>query len=154
LDLNVKGLFYVTRACLPLLRMSATQDDPARIINIGSVAGIQPQNAPTHAYDASKAAVHQLTHKLAAELASSYITVNAIAPGFVPTRMSAGLATWGANETALASHVPLQRLGKDSDMAGAAIYLSSQAGSWCTGVILPVDGGTTGARPIPLSAHL
>jgi NAD(P)-dependent dehydrogenase (short-subunit alcohol dehydrogenase family) len=89
LDLNVKGIFYLTRACLPLLR-NHEQEDPARIINIGSVAGIMPQEAPTHAYDVSKAAVHQLTRKFAGELAREHITVNCLAPGFVPSRMSKG----------------------------------------------------------------
>src|SRR3569832_1199709 len=68
LDLNVKGIFYLTRACLPMLK--GTVEDPARVINIGSVAGIMPQQAPTHVYDISKAAVHHLTRKLAADLAN------------------------------------------------------------------------------------
>jgi len=94
-DLNVKGIFYLTRACLPLLEKGATPEDPSRIINIGSVVGMMPQEAPTHAYDASKAAVHNLTKKFAADLAPKHITVNCLAPGFVPSRMSAGLGTWG-----------------------------------------------------------
>jgi NAD(P)-dependent dehydrogenase (short-subunit alcohol dehydrogenase family) len=186
LDLNVKGMFYLTRACLPLLETSATKDDPARIINIGSVAGLVSQAAPTHACtfnpnvdfqthdsvwklslqktlrlttpliiiiadDVSKAAVHQLTKKFAADFASKHITVNCIAPGFVPSRMSQGLATWGGEAEILANSIPLQRLGNQDDMAGACIYLSSRAGSWCTGVVLPVDGGTVGAMQIPLS---
>lgn len=73
-DLNVKGIFYLTRACIPLLENGATPEDPARIINIGSVVGIMPQEAPTHAYDASKAAVHNLTKKFAADLAPKHIT--------------------------------------------------------------------------------
>lgn len=151
-DLNVKGMFYLTRACLPLLEATATKEDPARIINIGSVAGIVPQEAPTHAYDISKAAVHQLTRKFAGDFASKFITVNCLAPGFVPSRMSAGLATWGADEEKIASGIPLKRMGNEDDMAGACIYLASKAASWCTGVVLPVDGGTTGARLIPLSS--
>lgn len=154
-DLNVKGLFYLTRACLPLLEHEDVSiDNPSRIINIGSVTGIVSQAAPTHAYDISKAAVHQLTRKLSADLAPKHITVNAVAPGFVATRMSAGLASWGANEEALIQSTPLQRLGNDDDMAGACIYLSSRAGSWCTGVILNVDGGCIGAHQIQLSSNL
>jgi NAD(P)-dependent dehydrogenase (short-subunit alcohol dehydrogenase family) len=151
LDLNVKGIFYLTRACLPLLRRD-NMEDPARIINVGSVAGLVPQEAPTHAYDISKAAVHQLTKKFAAEFAPLGITVNCLAPGFVPSRMSAGLATWGGDAETLAKQVPLRRLGNADDMSGACIYLSSPAGSWCTGVILNVDGGTVGAMQIPLSS--
>lgn len=151
-DLNVKGMFYLTRACVPLLQHNDVSiDNPSRIINIGSVAGIVSQAAPTHAYDASKAAVHSLTRKFAAELASKHITVNAIAPGFVPTRMSSGLSSWGADEEALAKSTPLGRMGNEDDMIGASIYLSSKAGSWCTGVILNVDGGCIGAQQIQLS---
>jgi NAD(P)-dependent dehydrogenase (short-subunit alcohol dehydrogenase family) len=152
MDLNVKGVFYLTLACQPFLKNAATPEDPARIINIGSVAGWTPQEAPTHAYDVSKAALHHLTRKMAADYAKDHITVNAIAPGFVPSRMSAGLAAWGADAETLAKHVPLGRLGTPEDMSGACIYLSSRAGAWCTGVILNVDGGTIGAQQIPLSS--
>ena len=152
MDLNVKGMFYLSRECVPLLEQSSTKDDPARIINIGSVAGIVPQEAPTHAYDVSKAAVHQLTKKMAADLAKKNVTVNAVAPGFVPSRMSKGLATWGADAEKLAAEIPLGRMGNEDDMAGACIYFASRAGSWCTGVILNVDGGTVGAMQIPLSS--
>jgi NAD(P)-dependent dehydrogenase (short-subunit alcohol dehydrogenase family) len=172
-DLNVKGMYYLTRACLPLLRRDDTKHtsetqssssdeheqtnvedgmkDLGRIINIGSVTGIIPQDAPTYAYDISKAAVHQLTRKFAHDLAPYNITVNCIAPGFIPTRMSSGLASWGGTTENISKHIPLQRMGNANDMIGACIYLSSGAGSWCTGVILNVDGGTIGAMQIPLS---
>lgn len=152
LDLNVKGIFYLTRACLPLLEATATAQDPARVVNIGSVVGLVPQEAPTHAYDASKAAVHNLTRKFAADFAPKHITVNALAPGFVPSRMSQGLSAWGGEAEALAKTVPLQRLGNDDDMAGACIYFCSRAGAWVTGTVLPVDGGSTGALQLPLSS--
>jgi NAD(P)-dependent dehydrogenase (short-subunit alcohol dehydrogenase family) len=169
LDLNVKSLFYLTRACLPYLEAAAVHgegaegeesnndddDDPARVINIGSVAGIEPQSVPTHAYDVSKAAVHHLTRKLAYDLASKHITVNALAPGYVPSRMSASLATWGADAQHFSNNVvPLGRMGRDDDMAGACIYLSSRAGSYVTGTILTVDGGVIGARSVPVSSSL
>lgn len=153
LDLNVKGVFYLTRACIPLMKRDINDSsNPARVINIGSVAGMVPQDAPTHAYDISKAAVHHLTHKFAADLAPHHITVNCLAPGFVPSRMSAGLATWGGDAEKLASQIPLKRMGQADDMAGACLYLASPAASWCTGVILNVDGGTVGAMQIPLSS--
>jgi NAD(P)-dependent dehydrogenase (short-subunit alcohol dehydrogenase family) len=144
-------------------------DDPGRIINIGSVTGILPQDAPTHAYDVSKAAVHHLTRKFANDLASRGITVNAIAPGYVLTRMSGGLLSkWSkaeedgkedGKEDGVGSTmdggrrlpIPLGRMGNADDMGGACIYLSSRAGSWITGVILTVDGGLVGAANIPLS---
>lgn len=147
-------MFYLTRACIPLLENAATPEDPARVINVGSIVGLIPQNAPTHAYDASKAAVHSLTKKLAADLASKHITVNALAPGFVQTRMSLGLAAWGGTADKVAQSIPMQRWGTEDDMAGACIYLSSRAGAWCTGVILNVDGGAVGAIQVELDSKL
>jgi NAD(P)-dependent dehydrogenase (short-subunit alcohol dehydrogenase family) len=152
MDLNVKGLFFLTNACLPMLQATATPEDPSRIVNIGSVAGLIHQEAPTHAYDVSKAAVHHLTRKFSADFAKDNITVNAVAPGFVPSRMSAGLATWGGSSEKLAASIPLQRLGQADDMAGACIYFCSRAGAWVTGTILPVDGGSVGALQLPLSS--
>lgn len=134
LDLNVKGMFYLTRACIPMLEASASAEDPARVINIGSIVGSVPQDAPTHAYDISKAAVHQLTKKFAADFAPKHITVNCLAPGFVPSRMSDGLNAWGATKENIANSVPLGRMGNEDDMSGACIYFSSRAGAWCTGV--------------------
>jgi len=152
MDLNVKGMFYLTRECIPLLeRSSCPTEDPGRVINIGSVTGMVPQQAPTHAYDISKAAVHHLTKKMSTDLATKGITVNALAPGFVETRMSDGLAAWGADKEKLSATIPMGRMGNPDDMAGACIYFSSRAGSWCTGVILNVDGGTVGSLQIPLS---
>ena len=149
LDLNVKAPFYLTRAMLPSLQKAAVSEDPARVIMIGSVVGKQHQMVPTHAYDASKAALHSLTRKLAYELACD-VTVNCIAPGYVPTKMTEGLSTWGVDGTSMSEAVPLRRMGNGSDLAGAALYLSSRAGSWITGAILPVDGGIL-CQPISLS---
>ena len=173
MDLNVKGLFYLSRECVPLLQRrqdpsnepkssssskntnnnpSPPAQDPGRIINIGSIAGIFPQEAPTHAYDTSKAAVHHLTRKMAADLAYRGITVNAIAPGYVPSRMSQGLTMYvNDGHERISSSIPLGRMGDEIDMAGAAIYLSSRAGSWCTGMIMNVDGGACTLQ-MPLSS--
>ena len=167
LDLNLKGVFYLSRACVPFLRRDGVSgydsdkgtagpslnagpfEDPGRIINIGSVVGLLPQNAPTHAYDVSKAAVHHLTKKLSADWAPLGITVNAIAPGFVPSKMSAQLGTYATFDD-IAKNTPLRRLGCEDDMAGASIYFSSKAGAWTTGVVLNVDGGIVGSRLIDL----
>ena len=157
MDLNVKGMFYLTRELVPLLERSnqtgrTNVEDPGRVINIGSVAGLMPQEAPTHAYDVSKAAVHHLTKKMSADLAPRGITVNCLAPGYVPSRMSMGLKAWGAEADKIAESVPLGRMGTADDMAGACIYFSSRAGAWVSGTILNVDGGCVGAMRISLSS--
>lgn len=148
LALNVTAPFLLTRALRPLLDAGARPGDPARVINIGSVAGLQPQPVPCYSYDVSKAAVHHLTRRLSAELAPR-ITVNAIAPGYVPSRMSRGLLSY-APEEKLAASVPLGRFGSAADLGGAALYLASPAGAWVTGTVMVVDGGHTGASTLRL----
>lgn len=139
-DLNVKAVFNLTRACLPLLRAAGSHADPARVVNVGSVAGIRPQAWPTYSYDVSKAAVHHLTTKLAGELAGERVTVNALAPGLVPSKMSDQLAAY-ASKDQIAASVPLGRVGSAEDMAGAVLYFAGRAGAWTSGVTLVVDGG-------------
>ncbi len=139
LDLNVKGVFHLTRFLVPQLEAAGNQDDPARVINIGSIDGIHVPGLETYSYSASKAAVHQMTRVLASKLARKHITVNAIAPGpFESKMMAATLASFGDE---IAASAPLQRIGRPDDMAGTAIFLSSRAGSYLTGTIIPVDGG-------------
>jgi NAD(P)-dependent dehydrogenase (short-subunit alcohol dehydrogenase family) len=139
LDLNVKSPFFLTRACLPLLEAAATDDDPARVINIGSIDGIQVPLMETYAYSTSKAALHHLTRHLARHLGRRRVTVNAIAPGpFESKMMAETLRTFG---DAIAASSPLARIGRPDDMAGAAIYLASRAGAYVTGAVIPVDGG-------------
>ena len=138
MDLNVKSLFFLTRALTPLLAAAATPTRPASVINIGSVAGVQHQSVPTWSYDVSKAAVHHLTRKYADELGGAHITVNCMAPGYVPSKMSKGLPI---SFDKIASALPLGRVGSAEDMAGCALFLASRAGAWVTGAIIPVDGG-------------
>lgn len=139
LDLNVKAPFFLTRALLPRLEAAGTADDPARVINIGSVDGIQVPMLHTYSYSSSKAAIHHLTRVLARELGPKHITVNAVAPGpFESKMMAETLRNFG---DAIAASAPLGRIGRPDDMAGVAIYLSSRAGAYVTGAIIPVDGG-------------
>jgi len=138
LALNVKGVFHLTKFSTPLLQARASADEPSRVINIGSIDGIHVPALETYAYSASKAAVHQLTRHLAKHLAP-LITVNAIAPGpFESMMMKTTLDAFG---DAIAAAAPMKRIGRPSDMAGAAIFLASPAASYITGAILPVDGG-------------
>ncbi|MFJ9783273.1 SDR family oxidoreductase [Amycolatopsis sp. NPDC101161] len=139
LDLNLKSPFWLVQALLPALRRAGTADDPARIINIGSIAAIHVAEAPNYSYASSKAALHQLTRVLGRELGPQHITVNAVAPGPFPSQMMA--ATLDAIGDKIAAKAPLRRLGRDDDMAGIAVFLASRAGSYLTGTIIPSDGG-------------
>lgn len=146
LGVNVKTPFFLVRELLPLLDAAATSPDGARVINIGSVAGLRTQNIPTPAYDVSKAAVHHLTRALAAKLSrrpnGGHILVNAIAPGLVPTKMASGIAV--ATSTPLEKlqdFIPVGRYGNEYDMAGLAIFLASKASGWISGMTIASDGG-------------
>jgi NAD(P)-dependent dehydrogenase (short-subunit alcohol dehydrogenase family) len=141
--INVKAVFRLTVALLPLLRRSATADDPARVINIGSIDGIKVPAMPVFAYAPTKAAVHMMTRQLAHELAAENITVNAIAPGPFESKMMAFALDNPAVRAEVEQSVPLRRIGRPDDMAGAAIFLASRAGAYLTGAIIPVDGGLT-----------
>ncbi len=138
LDLNVKGVFHTTKFLVPLLQAAGTAEEPARVINIGSIDGIHVPILDTFSYSASKAAVHQLTRHLARKLAPT-VTVNAIAPGPFESKMMA--ATLDAFGDQIAAGAPLKRIGRPDDMAGTAIFLASRAGAYLTGAIIPVDGG-------------
>jgi NAD(P)-dependent dehydrogenase (short-subunit alcohol dehydrogenase family) len=139
LDLNLKSPFWLVQALLPALRRAGTADDPARIINIGSIAAVHVAESPNYSYASSKAGLHQLTRVLARELGPQHVTVNAVAPGPFPSRMMA--STLDAVGDTIAAKAPLRRLGRDDDMAGIAVFLASRASSYLTGTIIPVDGG-------------
>ncbi|MFI1919572.1 SDR family oxidoreductase [Nocardia sp. NPDC020380] len=139
LDLNLKSPFWLVQALLPALRKAGSADDPARIINIGSIAAIHVAESPNYSYAGSKAALHQLTRVLARELGPQHITVNAVAPGPFPSEMMA--STLDAVGDTIVAKAPLRRLGRDDDMAGIAVFLASRAGSYLTGTIIPIDGG-------------
>lgn len=150
MNLNVAVPFLLTRAFKPLLEAgsAARGGRPSSVINIGSVVGVTPQPFPTYSYDVSKAAVHHLTKKLSSELAPR-LTVNAIAPGFVPSKMSAGLKSY-VNEDDVRKAIPMNRWGDaEKDIGAAAVFLASEAASWITGQVLVVDGGQS-ARPLTM----
>jgi NAD(P)-dependent dehydrogenase (short-subunit alcohol dehydrogenase family) len=141
LGVNVTGLFHLTRELTPLLEAAATDDDPARVINLGSVMGTQPVAEGAYSYTASKAAVHHLTRTLAIEFARRRITVNAFAPGPFQSKMTAFATVGEGRAEKVGSRVPLGRIGAPSDIAGATLFLCSKGGSYVTGAIIPLDGG-------------
>jgi NAD(P)-dependent dehydrogenase (short-subunit alcohol dehydrogenase family) len=144
-NVNVKGVFLLTRALVPLLTAGAADDDPARVVNTGSIDGFftPEKGRDNFSYSASKAAVHMLTKHLATELAPK-ILVNAIAPGLFASRMTKVLLAAGPD--AVGSALPLGRIGEPDDMAGIAVFLASRASSYITGAIIPVDGGVSTIR--------
>ncbi len=139
MNLNVKGVFKLTVALIPLLEAAADADDPARVINVGSVQGLQAPELDNYSYSASKAAVHHMTRVLAKKLAAQHITVNCIAPGVFYTKMMAHtLDTFGDE---IVADTPLGRIGRPEDMAGAVLFLSGRGGAYLTGAVIPVEGG-------------
>ncbi len=144
-NVNVKGVFLLTRALVPMLAAASTPADPARVINTGSIDGfVAPERGRDNfSYSASKAAVHMLTRHLAGELAP-HILVNAIAPGLFQSRMTKELLRAGPE--VVGTYLPLKRIGQPEDMAGIAVFLASRASSYITGAVIPVDGGASVIR--------
>ena len=138
MDLNVKSVFFLTQALLPQLRAAGCAEDPARVVNIGSINGLAYAPLQNYSYTASKAAVHHLTRQMAVDLAPSHVNVNAIAPGFFPSKMTAHLLD---HEAEMARAIPRARIGTPEDAAGSAIYLCSRASAFVTGHVLVLDGG-------------
>jgi NAD(P)-dependent dehydrogenase (short-subunit alcohol dehydrogenase family) len=142
MDLNVKSLFFLTQALLPQLRAAGSAEDPARVVNIGSINGLSYAPLQNYSYTASKSAVHHLTRQMAVDLAGDFITVNAIAPGFFPSKMTAHMLE---HEAEMVKDIPRGRLGTTEDAAGTAIYLCSRAAAFVTGHVLVLDGGQSAA---------
>jgi NAD(P)-dependent dehydrogenase (short-subunit alcohol dehydrogenase family) len=134
--LNLKSVFFLSQRLVKLLEAAATAESFARIINIGSIDGLHVSGIETYSYAASKAGVIHMTKMMAKNLAPRKIAVNAIAPGFFPSKMTATLPV-----DAIANATPFKRVGRPEDMAGLALYLSSKASGFVTGAVIPVDGG-------------
>lgn len=141
MDLNVKTPFYLMQKLLPLMEAAASPEDPAKVINIGSIAGLSSAITGAYAYGASKAAVLHLTKGLAKELAPRHLTVNAIAPGYFPTKMTKHIHSNEALEQQVLSLIPLNRYGKSEELAALTIYLSGKSSAYVTGQVFPLDGG-------------
>ncbi|MGE3600375.1 MAG: SDR family oxidoreductase [Dehalococcoidia bacterium] len=142
-NLNLRSPFFLIQRLLPLLRAAASDQSPARIINVVSADALHVPLTDTYSYTAAKAGLVMLTRMLAQRLGPDRITVNALAPGPFETRMTArAFAERGAEFLA---QIPLHRYGTTEDAAGAAIFLASRAGAYVNGTTLPVDGGWVGA---------
>jgi NAD(P)-dependent dehydrogenase (short-subunit alcohol dehydrogenase family) len=143
-DVNVKAPFFLTQALLPMLKTGASREKPAKVINIGSVDGLRISPWETYSYQASKAAIHHLTGRMAARLIRDGIVVSAIAPGAFPSDMNRAARDKGDRYMA---SIPAGRVGQPEDIAAAAIYLASRAGDYVVGEVLTVDGGVVFACP-------
>jgi len=140
--LNIKAPFFLVQKLMPLLLAAGTAENPARVINIGSIAGIMGGSNMAYAYGASKAALHQLTRTLASDLSSQHITVNAVAPGYFPSEMTDGFFTAqpGLKE-AIVETTPRGRLGTAEDIGGLCIALCGRAGAFLSGTVTALEGG-------------
>ena len=139
MDLNLKGVFFLTQKLLPLLEAAGTPADPARVINIGSIDGLHTSKFDNFSYSPSKAALHHLTRMLATHLAARGVLVNAIAPGPFATDMMAPMVETMGDD--ILNAVPVNRMGGPDDAAGMAIFLAARASAYVNGAIIPLDGG-------------
>jgi gluconate 5-dehydrogenase len=142
MNLNIRSIFLLSQA---VGRESMIPRKYGRIINVASIAGLSgngPESMQTIAYNTSKGAVVNFTRTLAGEWGRHGITVNALAPGFFPSKMTRGLIEQRGAEN-IARRAPLQRIGDDEDLKGAALLFASDAGKHITGQILAVDGGVS-----------
>lgn len=138
MDVNVKGPFFLTQALHGLLKAGGSAAQPAKVINIGSIDGMRLNPWETYSYHASKAGILYLTKRLAARLVSDHIIMTAIAPGAFQSDMNKAARDHG---DVVAKGIPTRRIGAAEDMAGAAIYLASNAGNYVVGETIAVDGG-------------
>ena len=141
MGVNVAGPFDLTQKLLPMLRAAGSVDDPARVINVGSVMGEREMGDGSYSYVASKAAVMHLSKVLAKELAGEAVTVNSLAPGPFVSRMTAFATGDEEMRNKIGADVPLKRVGRDEDIAGCMLFLCGRGGAYVTGAVVPVSGG-------------
>jgi NAD(P)-dependent dehydrogenase (short-subunit alcohol dehydrogenase family) len=139
MDLNVKSVFFLTQRLINLLEAAGSPESYSRVINIGSIEGIRTTHLEAYSYAASKAGVNHLTRIMAKFLAPKHVAVNAIAPGYFPSKMTAAIDEEGSQY--VIDNAPMKRMGNPNDMAGIALYLASKASGFVCGAIIPVDGG-------------
>jgi len=159
LDLNVRSIFNLVKAMAPLLRAAAAPSDPARVVVVGAGAGnVVATTGDTSiiSYGVSKAAAHHLARWLALELGPKGIAVNAIAPGFFPSKLANGLIANLGGFDAIAAGNPLGRVGAPEDIAGIMVFLCSRAGSWMNGAVIqgPDGGANVGGTRIATKGKL
>jgi 2-deoxy-D-gluconate 3-dehydrogenase len=138
MNLNLKSPFFLIQALKPILAATATEAQPAKVINIASIDGIRLNPMETYSYHASKSALIYLTRRMAARLIRDRIVVAAIAPGAFASDMNRAARD---HAEAVVKYIPAGRIGRDEDMAAAAIYLASRAGDYVVGDTIAVDGG-------------
>jgi len=143
MNLNVKSPFFLTQQLHQTLAAAASADQPAKVINIASIDGLRLNPQETYSYHASKSALIYLTRRMAARLVQDNINVTAIAPGAFASEMNKVARD---QSEAVARRIPSRRIGRDEDMAAAAIYLASRAGDYVVGETIAVDGGITYAN--------
>ena len=139
MDVNLRAPFFLVQSLTPMLEAAASEEDPGRIINVGSIGGLHIPNWDAFPYGASKAAIHHLTRALTKRLGARQITVNAIAPGPFPSRLTDTSAD--TVKKSIASYVPLGRAGSPEDVEGLVVFLASRAGAYVNGSTIPLDGG-------------
>lgn len=146
MPINVQVPFTLVRDLLPVLEAAGTASDPARILNIGSIAGNSVHRLSAYAYTASKAALHHLTRELASDLARRHVAANIIVPGWFPTDMTAEVRGDAGRTAATLKKIPFSRFGTAAEIGAVAVFLASPAAAYITGAEIPVDGGISGCR--------
>ena len=141
MTLNVAGMFHLTQGLSDMLADAGSVDDPARVVNVGSVMGEVAIGDGAYSYSVSKAGVHHMTRILAKELGPRHITVNALAPGPFQSGMTDFAIGQDSGADRVAERVPSGRIGRPEDIAACLQFLCGYGGSYITGAVIPVSGG-------------